>query len=95
MSITTEDVRHVARLSRLAMDDKQIDTMTSELAAILEHVGKISELDLDGVEPTTHALDVVNVSEDDVPHESLPAEQALLNAPDAVDGTFRVPQMRS
>ena len=94
-TITNEDVRHVARLARIRMSDEQISTMAGELDTILGHIGKISELDLADVPPTTHALEVVNVTAEDVPHESLSTEQALRNAPDAVDGVFRVPQMRS
>lgn len=95
MTISTDDVAHVARLARIAVDDDQIVTMTDELATILDHIGKISELDLADVPPTTHALEVVNVMADDVPHESLPREVALANAPDHSDEGFRVPQMRS
>jgi aspartyl-tRNA(Asn)/glutamyl-tRNA(Gln) amidotransferase subunit C len=94
-TISTDDVRHVARLARIRMNDEQIATMAGELDTILESIGKISELDLADVEPTTHALEVVNVIAPDVPHQSLTNEQALQNAPDAVDGTFRVPQMKS
>lgn len=95
MGITHDDVRHVARLSRLAITDDDVNTMTNELGAILEHVGKISELDLDGVEPTTHALNIANVTGEDVVRESLAVETALRNAPDHAEGSFRVPQMRS
>lgn len=94
-SISIDDVRHVAKLARLHMDDDALLTMASELDMIIESFGKISELDLADVEPTTHALEVVNVLGDDVPHESLPRELALSNAPDAVDGYFRVPRMNS
>ena len=95
MAITTDDVRHVAKLARLRLDDERVKTMTDELGSILDHIGKIGELDLADVAPMTHPLDVVNVLADDVPHESLPPEQALANAPDPADGCFRVPQMRS
>ena len=93
--ISIDDVRHVARLARLSMDDDRLITMQDELNAILDSIGKIRELDLADVPPTTHALEVVNVLADDVPHESLTRAQALANAPDSADDCFRVPQMRS
>ena len=65
--------------------------MQAELGAILEAVGKVSELDLSDVEPTSHPLDIVNVWGADEPRPSLPAEEALANAPDPADGHFRVP----
>jgi len=94
-NLSIDDVRHVARLARLGLDESQLERMAGELDTIIDSIGKISELDLDGVPPTTHALEVVNVFGDDVPHESLTTEEALRNAPDAEDGTFRVPRMQS
>ncbi|MCZ4495886.1 MAG: glutamyl-tRNA amidotransferase [Thermoleophilia bacterium] len=93
--ITIEDTRHVAKLARLGLADEQRETLTGELNTIIERIGKIAELDLEGVEPTTHALEVVNVWGEDVPHTSLTAEQALSNAPDPENGLFRVPKMHS
>lgn len=91
--ISLEDVRHVAKLSRLGLSDEQLERMAGELDTIIDSIGKISDLDLADVPPTTHALEVVNVFGDDVPHASLTTEQALANAPDAEDGCFRVPSM--
>jgi aspartyl-tRNA(Asn)/glutamyl-tRNA(Gln) amidotransferase subunit C len=91
--ISIDDVRHVAILARLGLDDSQLERMAGELDTIIESIGKISDLDLDDVAPTTHALEIVNVFGDDVPHTSLTPEQALANAPDAQDGMFRVPRM--
>ena len=65
--------------------------MVGELSGILEHVDRISELDLEGVEPTSHVVELENVLRADVPHESLSQEAALASAPDPVDGAFRVP----
>jgi len=65
--------------------------MTGELSNILEHVERMDELDLDGVEPTSHVVELQNVLRDDVPRESLPRERALEGAPDAADEGFRVP----
>lgn len=91
MSISREDVVHVAHLARLEIPEGEIDRVREELGAILDAVGKVSELDLEGVEPTSHPLDVVNVFDEDEPRPSLPREDALKNAPDPSDGAFRVP----
>lgn len=91
MAISRDEVLHVARLARLALTDEEIERLTEELDKILDAVGVVSELDLADVPPTSHPLDLVNVWAEDVPHESLPLDDALANAPDAKDGMFRVP----
>ena len=91
MAITREDVLHVARLARLEIPDEEVDHVREQLGAILEAVGKVAELDLSGVEPTSHPLAVVNAWAEDEPLPSLPREQALANAPDPRGGAFRVP----
>jgi aspartyl-tRNA(Asn)/glutamyl-tRNA(Gln) amidotransferase subunit C len=95
MTISREDVLHVAKLARLEIPEDQIEHVREELGAILEAVGKVSELDLEGVEPTSHPLDLVNVWDEDEPRPSLPREEALANAPDPADGAFRVPAVGS
>jgi aspartyl-tRNA(Asn)/glutamyl-tRNA(Gln) amidotransferase subunit C len=64
-----------------------------QLGAILEAVGKVAELDLTDVEPTSHPLDLVNVWDADEPRPSLTRDEALANAPDPADGMFRVPSV--
>jgi aspartyl-tRNA(Asn)/glutamyl-tRNA(Gln) amidotransferase subunit C len=91
MTISRADVLHVARLARLDIPEDAIERVQEELGAILEAVGKVSELDLADVEPTSHPLDLVNVWGEDEPRPSLAREDALANAPDPVDGAFRVP----
>ena len=91
MEISREEVLHVARLARLALTDEEIERFRGQLSAILEAVGKVSELDLEGVPPTSHPLDLVNVLADDEPAPSLSREDALANAPDPEDGFFGVP----
>ena len=91
MAITRDEALHVARLARLALTDDEIAKFQEQLSAILEAVGKVSELDLSGVEPTAHPLDLVNVWAEDEPEESLSVEEALANAPDREAGFFRVP----
>ena len=95
MAITREDVLHVARLARLEIPEGEVDRVRDELGAILEAVGKVAELDLSAVQPTSHPLAVVNVWAEDEPRPSLPREDALANAPDPVDGAFRVPAVGS
>jgi aspartyl-tRNA(Asn)/glutamyl-tRNA(Gln) amidotransferase subunit C len=94
MSISREEVLHVAQLAQLALTDEEIERLTDELGQILEAVGVVAELDLADVPPTSHPLDVVNVWAEDVPIPSLPLDDVLANAPEAEDGMFRVPPWR-
>jgi aspartyl-tRNA(Asn)/glutamyl-tRNA(Gln) amidotransferase subunit C len=94
MAISREEVLHVAGLAWLALTEEEIERLTGELDKILDAVGIVSELDLADVPPTSHPLDLVNVWAEDEPHQSLPSDEALANAPDAEDGTFRVPPWR-
>lgn len=82
---------HVARLARLGLSDEDVERMAGELSSILDHVQRISQLDLEGVEPTTHVVALENVMRPDEPRASLPREKALESAPDPADGAFRVP----
>jgi aspartyl-tRNA(Asn)/glutamyl-tRNA(Gln) amidotransferase subunit C len=91
MAITREDVLHVAALARLEIPESDVDGVQDQLGAILEAVGKVSELDLSDVEPMTHPLDLANEWSEDEPRPSLAREEALANAPDPSDGAFRVP----
>lgn len=91
MTITRAEVLHVARLARLEIPEGEIDRLRAELEAILDAVGKVAELDLADVPPTSHPLDLVNVWADDESRPSLSAEDALKNAPDTAGGAFRVP----
>jgi aspartyl-tRNA(Asn)/glutamyl-tRNA(Gln) amidotransferase subunit C len=89
--IDREQVLHVARLARLRLSDPEVETMVGELSGILEHVDRIGNLDLEGVEPTSHVVALENVLRPDEPWQSLPREVALSPAPDPQDGAFRVP----
>jgi aspartyl-tRNA(Asn)/glutamyl-tRNA(Gln) amidotransferase subunit C len=89
--IDRQQVLHVAKLARLKLTDEEVERMSDELSSILEHVERINELDLEGVQPTSHVVDVENVLRPDEPRPSLPRERALENAPDATDDGFRVP----
>jgi aspartyl-tRNA(Asn)/glutamyl-tRNA(Gln) amidotransferase subunit C len=91
MSISRDDVLHVARLARLELRDDEIERLTRELDAIVAAVSSVAELDLADVPATSHPLDLVNVWADDIPHESLELEEALANAPSTDRALFRVP----
>jgi aspartyl-tRNA(Asn)/glutamyl-tRNA(Gln) amidotransferase subunit C len=89
--IDREQVLHVARLARLRLDEAEVETMSSELSGILEHVDRIAELDLDDTEPTSHVVDLENVLRPDEARPSWPRERMLELAPDPSEGAFRVP----
>jgi aspartyl-tRNA(Asn)/glutamyl-tRNA(Gln) amidotransferase subunit C len=91
VAISRDDVLHVARLARLALTEEEVERFGEQLSAILEAVGKVAELDLADVAPTSHPLDLANVWAPDEPSPSLPREEALANAPEREDGFFRVP----
>ena len=84
-------VDHVARLARLELSDEEVDRMAVELAGVLEHISTISELDLDGVAPTSHVVAVENALRADEPRPSLTRERALASAPAFADDGFAVP----
>ncbi len=86
-------VRHVARLARLRLSDAEEQVMREELSGILAHIDAIRAMDLDGVEPTTHIVELENVLRADVPRPSLPRDEALREARNTVDGEFAVPRM--
>jgi aspartyl-tRNA(Asn)/glutamyl-tRNA(Gln) amidotransferase subunit C len=93
MSISEEEVRHVALLARLGLTDDEVLRLRDELSNILEQVDKIGELDLEGVEPMAHAVDLTNVTRPDENRPSLTQEEALLNAPESRDGAFVIPRI--
>ena len=89
--IDRDQVLHVARLARLKLTDEEVERMAVELSAVLDHIEMMSELDLDGVEPTSHVVELENVLRPDEPRPSWPREKILEAAPDASDEGFRVP----
>lgn len=89
--IDRAQVLHVAKLARLALSDEEVDQMSRELSAVLGHIEKISELNLEGVEPTSHVIDVVNALRPDEPRPSLPRDVALAAAPEPLEQGFGVP----
>ena len=93
MSLSEHEVRHVAMLARLALTDGEVEVMRADLNSILGHIDEIQRLDLGEVAPMAHAIEVVNVTRPDVVTPSFPQHVALMNAPQAEDGAFVIPQI--
>jgi len=91
--ISEHDVRHAAKLSRLAITDDQARQYTGQLAAILGYIQKLNELDVDGVKPMPHALDQHNIFREDAPQPGMDNAAALANAPDREGPFFKVPKV--
>ena len=89
--IGREEVLHVARLSRLALGEEEIESMARELSAVLDHIAKIGELDLTDVPPTSHVVEMTGALRADEPRSSLPRDVALAQAPAVSDEGFLVP----
>lgn len=91
--ISRDDVAHLAKLARLALTDSELDSFAGQLDAILGHVSQIQAVDVTGVDPTDNPLKVVNVTRPDTVVPCLTQDEALTEAPRAVDGRFAVPQI--
>jgi aspartyl-tRNA(Asn)/glutamyl-tRNA(Gln) amidotransferase subunit C len=91
--ITSEQVRHVAKLARLALDEQQLAKYAAQLESILAYVAKLQQVDVSGIEPIAHALPLVNVLRDDEPGPTLPLEAVLRNAPQTDGAFFKVPKI--
>jgi aspartyl-tRNA(Asn)/glutamyl-tRNA(Gln) amidotransferase subunit C len=89
--IDREQVLHVARLARLELTDEEVERMSGELTTILDHVERMNELELNGVQPTSHVVALESVLRGDEPRPSWPRERILEPAPDPAEGAFRVP----
>ena len=93
MRLNSEDAKHVAKLAELDFTEDEIRKITPQLDKILEHVARISAVDTEGVENTSHVLDVKNVFREDTPSDTISQEDALKNAPLKQDDGFRVPRI--
>ena len=93
MKITRAAVEHVARLSRLALDEAEIEALTGEMDAILGYVEKLDALVTDDIVPTAHAVPMENAFRPDEVHPAIGLEEALQKAPAAGDGCFEVPKV--
>jgi aspartyl-tRNA(Asn)/glutamyl-tRNA(Gln) amidotransferase subunit C len=91
--ISRQDVEHVARLSRLALSEADVERMREQLSGILAYIDALRGVDTAGVEPTSHAVPLLNVMRADETGPCLPQDEALANAPDRSDAFFRVPRI--
>ena len=91
MSITLDEVRHVARLARLSLAESEMMSLQSELNALLGHFADIQAIDVSGIDPASHAVSMHSVWSEDIPGLCLPREDALKNAPMSKAGLFVVP----
>ena len=92
MSISLEQIKHLAHLSRLEFSDQELKEMQGDMGKILDFVAQIDALDLTGIEPLTQMSDSVNVMREDQPKGMIEKDEALQNAPDANSDYFRVPK---
>ncbi len=90
MSLSPEQVRHIARLARLGIEDGEVDRFAGQLSEILDYFERLRQVDTEGVPPTAHTLPIHNVFRDDVPAPSMDPEETLANAPQREDDLFRV-----
>ena len=90
MPLKREEVEHIALLARVGMTDEDLQTFGEQLSDILEQFNVLSEVDTEGVPPTSHTVDVSTVFRDDEERPSLPSEDVLANAPRRDDDYFRV-----
>jgi aspartyl-tRNA(Asn)/glutamyl-tRNA(Gln) amidotransferase subunit C len=91
MDLTRDQVERVARLARLALNDREIGLFARQLGEVLMYMERLAEVPTDDVEPTSHVVDLENVMRDDLPQESLPQADALCNAPETRADLFIVP----
>ncbi|MBN2394359.1 MAG: Asp-tRNA(Asn)/Glu-tRNA(Gln) amidotransferase subunit GatC [Anaerolineae bacterium] len=100
MSLTREDVEHIAALAHIALDEAELALYQEQLSAILDHAAQLQELDTDAIPPTASVLPLRTVLREDEPKATLPVEDALANAPAARDNPavrdncFVVPPVR-
>ncbi len=90
MSLTPEEVRHIATLARVGLNDDEVSRFQGQLSQILDYFHRLQEVDTEGVPPTAHTLAMRNVMRDDEPRPSSDKEDILANAPERQDDLFRV-----
>ncbi|MEP6631974.1 MAG: Asp-tRNA(Asn)/Glu-tRNA(Gln) amidotransferase subunit GatC [Lapillicoccus sp.] len=95
MSLTRDDVAHLASLARIDLSDAELDRMLGELTVILDSVALVQQAPTEGVEPMSHPLPLTNVTRADVPRPGLTAEEALSGAPATEQQRFSVPRILS
>src|SRR3954469_16905565 len=92
-AITRDEVAHLARLSRLALRENELDHLATQLDEIISAVARVQEVAADDIPPSSHALPLTNVFRTDEPRPCLTPEQALSGAPAAEDQRFKVPRI--
>ena len=92
-AISRDEVAHLARLSRLAVTEQELDMFAGQLDVILQSVARVGEVAAADIPPTSHSVPLTNVLRDDVVAPCLPRDEALGGAPDAAEGRFRVPRI--
>ncbi|GAA1813422.1 Asp-tRNA(Asn)/Glu-tRNA(Gln) amidotransferase subunit GatC [Planosporangium flavigriseum] len=92
-AISREEVAHLARLARLAVNETELDTFAGQLDVILQAVARVGEVAAADIPPTSHSIPLTNILRDDVVQPGLTQQEALSGAPDAQDGRFRVPRI--
>jgi len=90
MALTAAEVRHIARLARVALSDEEVERLREQLSGILDHFTILNEIDTESVPPTAQTFEMSNVERDDVPRPSCSRDDVLANAPRVEDGYFRV-----
>ncbi|MSQ61064.1 MAG: Asp-tRNA(Asn)/Glu-tRNA(Gln) amidotransferase subunit GatC [Dehalococcoidia bacterium] len=90
MSLTRDQVLHIAKLARMGVEEAEIEKFQRQLSQILDHFARLSEVDTENVPPTAYAVPLQNVARDDEPRQSYDRDKVLANAPMAEDGYFRV-----
>ena len=93
MKLTKEDVLYTAKLSRLEFSEEEMDTLAEKMSDVLEYANELSAVDTEDVKPLTHVIEKVNVLREDVVKTGLTLDEALQNAPDKEDRTFKVPNV--
>ena len=93
MSVTLQDVEHVARLAKLSFTEDEKKKLVNELNSILEYMEQLNELDTSNVDPLSHVIELSNVFREDVVKPGLTREEALSNAPARSEKFFKVPKV--
>ena len=92
MSISKDEVKHIANLSKLNLTDEELEKYTNELSDIVDMANELSNIDVEGVKPTAHILDIQNVFREDIQQPSYDRELILKNAPSKDAGCVSVPK---
>lgn len=93
MSVTRTDIENLAKLARMRLNEEEFAVLEKDLNAILAYFDQLKAVDVTGIKPMVHCVEGDNLLEDDVPHESLPREIVLRDAPDRTEEFFRLPRV--